>query len=298
MIDRRPVPATELVASCGSLSIEDSYRLCREINRRQGTTYYWATRILEAEKRPHVHALYAFARFADDIVDDLGSASVVERCESLSDLGERFFADVEQGRSEHPLLRAVVATVVQFGIDLAPFRAFLRSMEMDLTRCSYETWSDLVDYMNGSAAAIGEMMLPLLQPSDSVAALYPARNLGLAFQLTNFLRDISEDLERGRQYLRQTDIRRFNVDLEPRRVSAEFIQLMQFEIGRCRELYRAAEPGIDLLPGRNGRCVRTAHRLYSDILIEIERSGYDVFTDRASVPSWRKVVGVGRSFVR
>lgn len=296
-IDRRPAPATDMVTSCGSVSTDDSYRLCREINRRHGTTYYWAAWILGAEKRPHVHALYAFARFADDIVDDLGGGGVAERRDALSSFGERFFVDVQRGRSDHPLLKAVVTTVVQFGIDLAPFRAFLRSMEMDLNRASYETWPDLVDYMNGSAAAIGEIMLPLLEPSDAVAALGPARDLGLAFQLTNFLRDISEDLDRGRQYVPQTDLRRFGVDLECRRVSSEFVRMMQFEIDRCRDLYQAAEPGMALLPGRNRRCVRAAHRNYSCILNEIERAGYDVFAGRASVPTMKKMRGIGRALV-
>ena len=266
-----------------TVTLEDSYAECRRLNKRHGTTYYWSTALLPAVKRHHVHALYAFCRYADDLVDDLGPASVPERAAALHELGDRFFADVERGSSDDLVLKAVVHTVRAFDIDPDAFRRFLRSMAMDLTVETYATYDDLRDYMDGSAAVIGEMMLPILEPPELDAARGPARALGEAFQLTNFLRDIDEDLDRGRQYLPQDDLKQFEVDLAERRCTPEFVALMRFEIARCRTLYADAATGIAMLPPRSARCVAAAHDLYGRILDRIERQGYDVFQSRARV---------------
>jgi 15-cis-phytoene synthase len=265
------------------VTLEDSYAECRRLNQRHGTTYYWSTALLPKVKRHHVHALYAFCRHADDVVDDLGPASVPARAAALRDLGDRFFAGVERGSSDDLVLKAVVHTVRAFDIDPEAFRRFLRSMAMDLTVESYPTYDDLREYMDGSAAVIGEMMLPILEPSDPEAARSPARALGEAFQLTNFLRDIDEDLDRGRQYVPQDDLKRFDVDLTERRCTREFVELMRFEVERCRDLYAHAATGISMLPPRSARCIAAAHELYRRILDRIERQGYDVFRSRARV---------------
>ena len=210
------------------------------------------------------------------------------RAAALADFGNRFFADLEAGRSDDPVLKAVVHTVRAFDIDTDAFHRFLRSMTMDLTVESYETWDDLLVYMDGSAAVIGEMMLPILEPTDYDVALPHARDLGNAFQLTNFLRDIDEDLDRGRQYVPLEDSRRFGADLTERCVTPEFVELMRFEIERCRELYRSAEIGTSMLPERSAKCVGAAHTLYGRILDKIEAQDYDVFTSRASVSTTEK----------
>ena len=287
-----PVPTTHLLPD-GPVTLDESYALCREFNKRHGTTYYWSTKVLPRVKQHHVHALYAFARYADDIVDEIPSQGGRDvptevRAAALADFGDRFFVDLEAGRSDDPVLKAVVHTVRAFDIDTTAFRRFLRSMTMDLTVESYETWDDLLVYMDGSAAVIGEMMLPILEPTDYDVALPHARDLGNAFQLTNFLRDIDEDLDRGRQYVPLEDSRRFGADLGLRRVTPEFVDLMRFEIERCRELYRSAEIGISMLPERSARCVGAAHTLYGRILDEIEAQGYDVFDSRASVSTFEK----------
>jgi phytoene synthase len=186
--------------------------------------------------------------------------------------------------------------VKAFDIDVTCFGRFLRSMTMDLTIDRYETWDDLLVYMDGSAAVIGEMMLPILEPL-APEALTHARDLGNAFQLTNFLRDIDEDLERGRQYVPQEDLRKFGVDLHDRRCTPEFVDLMQFEIGRCRELYRSADLGLALLPPRSARCINAARVLYSRILDKIEEQDYDVYARRARVPTAEKAALVARSLL-
>jgi phytoene synthase len=169
-------------------------------------------------------------------------------------------------------------------------------MTMDLTIASYDTWDDLLGYMDGSAAVIGEMMLPILEPLRP-EALQHARDLGNAFQLTNFLRDIAEDLDRGRQYVPQEDLRRFGVDLTERRVTPEFVALMQFEIERCRALYASADLGTSMLPPQSARCIGAARELYSRILVKIEEQRYDVFGSRARVSTAEKAALVAKLLV-
>ena len=275
------------------MTIAESYALCKEFNKRHGTTYYWSTKVLPADKRPHVHALYGFCRYADDIVDDLGPVPTAQRQAALASFGDRFFSDLAAGSSTDPVLMAVVDTVRKFPIDPECFRRFLRSMTMDLTVATYETWADLLDYMDGSAAVIGEMMLPILEPHDP-AAFGHARDLGNAFQLTNFLRDVNEDLDRGRVYIPQQDVRCFGVDLSQRTCTPEFVELMKFEIVRCRDLYASADIGIAMLPDRSARCIRAARTLYSRILDRIEAQYHDVFAKRVSVPTSQKALMVAR----
>lgn len=277
-------------------TLERSYARCKAVNRAHGTTYYASTLLMPRVKRHHVHALYAFCRTADDIVDSLGTAPVEDRERALTEFGDRFFDDLERGDSDDEVLKAVVHTVNAFDLNPDCFRRFLRSMTMDLTVGTYETFDDLLDYMDGSAAVIGEMMLPILEPT-SAAALRHARDLGIAFQLTNFLRDVGEDLDRGRVYIPQEDLRRFDADPALRRVTPEWRALMAFEIRRTREYYESADLGIPFLPPASARCIRAARRLYSEILDRIERAGGDVFTKRARVPNTRKALVVGTSIL-
>lgn len=278
--------------------LDGSYRRCARIARQHGKTYAVAARLLPAQARRHVHAVYAFCRVADDIVDDLGGdRPVPERVAALQAFGDRFRSDLAAGHSQHPVLSAVVATVRTTQIDPECFDRFLASMAMDFDRASYHTWADLCGYMDGSAAVIGEMMLPVLHPTDR-AAREPARQLGIAFQLTNFLRDVGEDLERGRVYLPQEDIARFGADPGARRVTPEWRALMKFEIQRNRRLYAAADAGIAMLPPRSARCVLAARVLYARILDRIEAADYDVFTCRAAVPGAEKAATVAQILVR
>ncbi len=278
-----------MTLEAGPLTLEDSYRRCRQLNKRYGTTYYWSTALLPKAKRPHVHALYGFCRYADDIVDDLGStAPPEERQQAMADFGDRFFVDLERGDSDDPVLKAVVDTVQTFHIDPDCFRRFMRSMTMDFTVEAYETWEDLLFYMDGSAAVIGEMMVPILEPLQAEAFDY-ARDLGNAFQLSNFLRDVNEDLDRGRVYIPQEDIRKFDADPWARKVTPAWRDLMAFEIARNRQLYESADLGIPMLPPDSARCIRGARALYSGILDQIEAAGYDVFSSRVRVPTWKKL---------
>jgi len=273
-----------------------AYAHCRRLTRRHGTTYYWATQLLPRHRRAHVYALYGFCRHADDIVDDLSARPVPERAAALAALGQRLRCAFAGGSADpltDPVVAAVARTVASYRIDPDCFERFLRSMTMDLTVARYETWEDLCGYMEGSAAVIGEMMLPILEPCDP-AAVAPARDLGLAFQLTNFLRDVGEDLDRGRVYLPGADLERFGADPSARRVTPAWRDVMRFEIGRNRALYASATTGLALLPPWSARAIGTAQTLYARILDEIESNDYDVFSRRARVSTPRKLAVAAR----
>ena len=269
-----------------------SYRRCRELHRIHGRTYYLATRLLPRWKRRHVHALYAFTRYTDDLVDRVDSTTAADRTERLHRWMERFNRALSGAPTDDPVLPAVVHTVSVFGLERADFTAFLRSMEMDLTVAEYETYDDLREYMEGSAAAIGTMMLPLLGTYNRSIAREPARQLGLAFQLTNFIRDVAEDLARGRIYLPLKDLAEFGVapdDLRTGVATLPIRRLIAFEVDRARAHYARAAPGIPILAPTSQACIRAAYRLYGGILDEVASAGYDVFRRRATVPNGRRL---------
>ncbi len=284
-------------AGADVVTLEQSYAECRRLNKLHGTTYYWSTYALPSIKRHHVHALYGFCRYADEIVDDPEFGTVAEREAALESFRARFFTDLAAGDSDDLVLKAVIHTVRAFRIDPDLFRRFLHSMAMDLTIDRYATYRALQEYMDGSASVIGEMMLPILEPLSPDAAA-PARALGEAFQLTNFLRDVDEDLDRGRVYLPAEDLVRFGADPWRRTADAAWIELMCFEIARARELYAQADFGVGLLPPSSARCIHAARVLYARILDQIEANGYDVFAQRARVPAWQKGLVVAQAFRR
>ncbi|GAA4244190.1 phytoene/squalene synthase family protein [Dactylosporangium darangshiense] len=273
-----------------------AYERCRALHRHYGRTYYLATRLLPRWKRRHVHALYGFTRYADEIVDRMGGATPQERAAELAAWSAAFLHGLRGGHTEDPLLPAVLHTIRVFDIDLEDFRKFLDSMAMDLTVTSYETYDDLLGYMEGSAAVIGTMMLPILESADRAAAREPARQLGLAFQLTNFIRDVAEDLERGRVYLPQRDLEAFGVtrdDLEralaTRASSKNIKRLIRYFVSRAQQHYALAAPGIPMLAPGSQACMRAAYRLYSMILDEVAAQDFDVFVRRATVPKGRRL---------
>jgi phytoene synthase len=277
--------------------VDESYEYCRLLHRTHGRTYYLATRLLPRWKRRHVHALYGFTRYTDEIVDGTQAAN---RAARLADWTDRFTAALNGAPVDHPVLPAVIDTIRLFDLDRADFTAFLRSMAMDLTVTEYPTYEDLLEYMAGSAAAIGTMMLPILGTRDRAAAREPARQLGYAFQLTNFIRDVGEDLDRGRIYLPGKDLAEFGVtpdDLRERRATPPVRTLIAFEVGRAQAHYTLAAPGIPLLAPGSRACIRTAYRLYGGILDEVTRVGYDVFTRRATVPNRRRLAVAAASLL-
>jgi len=302
--------------SAASIDLGEAYRYCRRVNARHGKTFYLATALLPASKRPPVHALYGFARHADDIVDQSNPAGAtssaagrtaalpievaphVSAAGRLAALRTDVDAALAGAPASHPVVRALADTVHRFGIDRRYIADFLTSMEADLTVTRYPTFADLDRYMWGSASVIGLQLLPILGTTgDREMAERYAGRLGVAFQLTNFIRDVGEDYRRGRIYLPEDSLAEHGVTPEmlsaPRAVP-NVRRLVAAEIDRARSFYRLAEPGIGLLSADARDCVRTAFVLYGEILDEIERAGYDVLIRRAVVPRRRRLrVGVG-----
>jgi phytoene synthase len=243
-----------------------------------------------------VHALYGFARYADEIVDDLSSTLTDEqKAQWLREWGEAFLADVARGHSDDPVCRAVVDTVLRWEIPLEFFTAFLHSMTMDLTVTEYRTFDDLYEYVYGSAAVIGLQMVPILGPTEP-AAYDRAKDLGVAFQLANFIRDVNEDLDRNRVYLPADELAAFGVDREllmwchdNQRTDPRVRQALAAQHDTTRAIYREAHKGIALLAPQSRPCVTAAFTLYSEILDRIEDIDYAVFSQRASVGMGRRI---------
>jgi phytoene synthase len=280
-------------------ALRQAYTRCRRLNARHGKTYFLATRLLPVARRPAVHALYGFARWADDIVDTLdGTTATAERAERLTLLQRELEAGLRTGDSAEPVVRALADTALRHGIDHRHFTDFMTAMRADLDITGYATYADLRTYTYGSAEVIGLQMLPVLGtvvPREEAAP--HAAALGVAFQLTNFLRDVGEDLDRGRVYLPADLLAAHGVDRHllrwsrdtgrgDRRITAV---LREFE-RLTRELYRTAAPGLAMLDPVARPCIRTAFVLYGGILDAIAADGYRSVRRRAVVPGHRRAV--------
>jgi phytoene synthase len=278
-----------------------SYAECKRLNALHGKTYFLATLLLPKAKRPFVHALYGFARYADEIVDDLASElSIEEKAQALSTWGDGVLSDLKKGTSDDHVGRALIDTVKRFDIPHEHFEAFLHSMTMDLTVQEYETYEDLLEYVYGSAAVIGLEMVPILGPLHN-DAFEAAKKLGIAFQLANFIRDVDEDLDRGRVYLPVKELAQFGVTremLEERVLTPEIIEALKFQIARVRQLQAAATPGIAMLEATSRPCIQAASTLYCGIVDEVEKIGYDIFNQRAKTSTPRRIRVAGTAFIK
>lgn len=275
-------------------ALRAAYAECRRINAHHGRTFFLATRLLPSRARPFAHALYGFARMADDLVDDPAPGTdPAVALDEVSNLLDRVF---DGGAPTEPVLAALADTARRHDLERDLFEAFLHSMKMDLKVTEYATYTDLKEYIHGSAEVIGLQMLPVLGTVVPVHEAAPgAAALGEAFQLTNFLRDIGEDLDRGRLYLPTEELAAFGVDREllewsrarglpDRRVR----RALAVAVARNRAVYRRARRGIPLLRKESRPCVQTALVLYEGILDEMVAQDYDVLNERAVVPRRRR----------
>ena len=276
--------------------LRNSYLECKRLNNLHGKTYFLATRLLPPAKRPFVHALYGFARYADEIVDDLASTlSENEKAEALKSWGDEVLANIKSGKSHDHIGAALVDTVTRFSIPISYFEAFLHSMTMDLTVTEYHTYEDLYEYVYGSAAVIGLQMVPILGTVSKQAmaeANIAAEKLGTAFQLANFIRDIGEDLTRGRVYLPVTELQSHGVTremLEERIVTPQIKNALKEQIQRVRSLQAEAKAGINLLSAESRACIEAASELYCGIVDEVEKIDYEIFNKRAKTSNWRRL---------
>ena len=282
-------------------ALRESYELCRQLNAEHGKTYYLATLLLPPAKRPYVHALYGFARYADEIVDDLASTlTAQEKAEVLRAWSSDVLRGLETGKSSDLVGRALIDTVQRFDIPHQHFVDFLHSMEMDLTVTEYQTFDDLYEYVYGSAAVIGLQMVPILG-GDTINSLSAAKDLGVAFQLANFIRDVAEDLDRGRIYLPLDELAQCGVSremLEARVLTPQIIEALKFQIARVRQLQAEATPGIKMLEAASRPCIEAASTLYCGIVDEVEKIGYDIFNKRAKTSTARRLRVASFAFLK
>ncbi|WP_162924638.1 phytoene/squalene synthase family protein [Rubrobacter indicoceani] len=270
------------------------------MQREHSKTYHFATRLFPKAVRRHVYALYAFMRYADELVDNPGPLTLDEQHRALDEFEAETYRAVEGEAVLNPVLRAYAETVRECGIENRDIRAFLASMKMDTHVFRYRTFRDLEGYTYGSAAVVGLMMCRVVGARDERARPH-AEALGTAMQLTNFLRDIGEDWKRGRIYIPQQDMKRFGyaeTDLKAGTVDDRFRELIRFESERARSLYAVADAGMKYIPEGRRYPVAVSRALYSRILALIEERDFDVFSGRARTSVAQKFAIAGACATR
>ena len=277
------------------------YEESQLLTKQYGTSYYYAALLLTKVERNHIFALYSLCRYADDLVDvdDGKPGTSLNAKKSLAKFEEKVNEAIDNNYKGEDLFGSIAKTWNELDLNRILLDKFFLSMRMDLTVSSYETLEDLQRYTDGSAAVIGEMVIPVIAPNinhDDIRET--ARNLGDAFQLTNFIRDISEDLARGRTYLPLKDFANFGVDPKNIENNNDFKEFIKYEIETTLKFYISAYEGVIKLKGRRGACVRTAYRLYGAILEEICRADYEILNFRVRVPKSRKIFVMARELLR
>jgi len=278
---------------------DDRLARSRAIHRRTGRTFYYATRLLPQRVRDPTYALYGFFRVADEIVDgDDGPDEPAAQRRALDRLRRQALGEEP---TDDPVVAAFAETRRTHDIPAAEVDAFVDAMQADVDRDRYEDFAALREYMRGSAAAVGHMMTAVMDPENPEAARSHAGALGEAFQLTNFVRDVREDVEDlGRVYLPQETLRRHDVtDADLRRESAtpELRDAVRAELLRAEALYREGVEGIGLLPRDCQLPVLTAAVLYAEHHRLIRARDYDVLANPPSLGAARKTYRLARTYL-
>ncbi|GAB4140602.1 MAG: phytoene/squalene synthase family protein [Planctomycetaceae bacterium] len=277
------------------ISLAESYEFCKQLTRQTAGNFYFSFLTLPPECFRAMCALYGFMRISDDIGDDPSFSLEEKRLRLLqwrASLENALNGDV----AGHEIFPALSEIVNRYQIPAEYLRAVLDGIESDLTPRVFETFDDLSQYCYQVAGAVGLCCIHIWGFHDE-HAIGRAVDCGIAFQLTNILRDLAEDAEMGRVYLPQQDLRRFHLekrDLLDQCQDARFLNLMEFQVERTRSYYRKAEELSDMLD-RPGKPVFAAMmKIYSGLLSEIQRRNYDVYTKRVSLSRWRKLrISVG-----
>jgi phytoene synthase len=272
-----------------STNLATSYRYCEDVARREAGNFYPAFCVLPRPQRRSMCALYAFMRVADDLSDEPAPTEVKRR--QLADWRHGLTSALA-GHYLHPAHAALHDSVERYGVPSAYLEAVLDGVEMDLEPTAYATFADLRLYCYRVASAVGLACIHVWGFEGDQARRY-AEDAGLAFQLTNILRDLGEDAARGRVYLPQEDLERFGYDaarLERGERDRAFEDLMRFEVERTRQLYAASWPLVECLAPSGRAVFQLMARTYRGLLDEIERRNYDVFTRRIRLSRWRKLL--------
>ncbi len=270
------------------MTLAGSYRYCDDVARREAGNFYPAFRLLPRPQRLSMGALYTFMRIADDLSDEPAHADVKRRALADWRSGMR---EAMQGRYAHPSHAALHDTVRTHGIPVEYLEALIDGVEMDLEPIEYRTFDDLRLYCYRVASVVGLCCIHIWGFRDERAKGL-AEQAGLAFQLTNILRDLKEDAERGRVYLPTEELHRFGYDAVRLKRGVQddaYRAMMRFEASRAQQLYDAAKPLAALLPPPGRAVYLMMSRTYRSLLNEIERRDYDVYRERVRVSRWKKL---------
>jgi phytoene synthase len=274
--------------------LQDAYAECRRVAHRYGANFSVGFRFLPRAKRDAVYASYAFCRYVDDVVDERPGADVRERIDAWEKELERCYA----GSPTRAVTRALADTVSRYPIPKSAFAGLIEGCRMDLVKKRYANFEELMVYSELVATTISTMSLAIFGYRGE-AAPERGRDLATAFQLTNILRDVGEDLEKDRIYLPQDELSRFGVsegDLKAKRVTKEFSEFMRFQVQRVRDCYHRAEPLLSLISPDTRRCTCLMGSVYYKVLERIEESGYRVFGPRLGLSFGEKLGLVGRTY--
>lgn len=272
-----------------------AYHYCDRIARQRARNFYPAFRFLPKQRRLALSAFYVFCSLSDDIADDHSGISSTERREKLQSW-RKSLESCFAGKPDSQVFLALSDCVERFQLPKEPFFDLLRGIEMDLAPRSYSTFDELKTYCQLVASTVGLVSVRIFGCQDSSADRY-ADTLGIALQLTNILRDLSEDLRRNRVYLPQEDLERFSYslrDLQNLVYDQRFVELIRFQYERAREYFHQADPRIigsdssKLLPAEIMKTV------YRQILEEIPRRKYNVINEQLKIPKWRILAGISR----
>ena len=277
--------------------LQKSYQYCSYIARTQAKNFYYSFLVLPKEKRDAMCAIYTFMRYCDDAVDDAkeldDKKQALIQCKSELDLALR-----GQYR-DHPLFPAFHDVVLRYKIPFDYFYELIDGMEMDLTITRYSTFDDLYKYCYKAASVVGLVSIHVFGFENEEAIKY-AEYCGVAFQLTNIIRDIPEDFGRGRIYLPQEDLEQFGCsesDLGTKEVSPKLKQLLEYEVKRADEYYSKSLPLVPLIHKTSRPCLIAMIKIYRELLTEIKDNNYNVFSERVRLPVWRKLVIGGQAWL-
>ena len=268
------------------------------ITKNFAKTFYLASVFLPKDKRLASYAVYAICRQSDESVDNIQAYS---EAENLNKINKRIETAYSKAPINDNLLLSFRYIIIKYGIPKKYFDELIEGMRMDMRQNRYTNFSELYSYCYRVAAVVGLIMLKILGSKNKLSEEY-AISLGIAMQLTNILRDIKEDYLRGRIYLPLEDLSRFCVsvkDIESNKADGNFVELMKFEIRRCREYYQKSQRGIQMITGIRERFVVIAMReMYSQILKQIEKKSYDIFSSRAHLNKFQKILTVFKITLR
>ena len=268
---------------------QEAYAYCREVTRQHAKNFYYAFLFLPKAQREAMYTVYAFCRYCDDIADDDHALTTQH---TLLDDWRRELDNCYAGKPTHRITQALQWTVQHYALPKQYFEELICGVEMDLAVQRYATFSELEQYCYRVASVVGLACLPIFGANHAGVQSY-ARNLGIALQLTNIIRDVKEDAERGRIYVPLEELRAFQyseTDLFQQRYTAAFVALMHFQQQRAVEYYRKA--ATCLLPGDRARLVapEIMAAIYRTTLHKIVRHRYNVFRGRTSLPTAQKVL--------